>query len=167
MTRLIDRPYDPVRPLVVRRFFVAAGRHFSPGDLFDRRKVLCTPRRVRQLFDAGKLTHTAEGGAVSGPGALPLMGEVVTGSGLTPAQQEIQDETILALASAPPSAEAPSQVSEPVMLPEPEDDLTDLNMKELRAIAEAEDAPTRTSRADQRAAIRDNRAERVARPIAD
>lgn len=141
MARLIDLPYDPARPLVVRRFFVAAGRHFSPGDLFDRRKALVTPRRVRQLFDAGKLVHE----------------DTV----LTPAQQEIQDEAILATAAASTEAETPSPVAEPVMLPEPEDDLTNLNMKELRAIAEAEDAPTRTSRADQRAAIREHRAERA------
>jgi len=157
MARLIDRPYDPNRPLVVRRFFVAGGRHFSPGDTFDRRKVLVTPRRLRQLFDAGKLVHMADGGGVAGPGPAPLMGEVVSGSfmpltPLAPLQQEIQDEDVLAIAGTP--------LPEPVA--EIQDDLTDLNMKDLRAIAEAENAPTRTSRADQRAAIRENRVERAA-----
>jgi hypothetical protein len=37
------------------------------------------------------------------------------------------------------------------------DGLDDLNMVELRAIAAAEDAPTRVSREAQREAIRENR----------
>jgi hypothetical protein len=135
MARLIDRSFQPNAPVVARRFFVAAGRHFNPGDAFDWRRLSIDQRRVRLLFEAGKLMHP-EGEVVPEP-------EVV----LTPAptiEQEVQDEDILAVAV---ETSADSE----------DDGLDDLNMKELREIADAEGAPFRVSREAQRDAIRENR----------
>jgi hypothetical protein len=135
MARLIDRSFQPNEPVVARRFFVAAGRHYTPGDVFDWKRLAVDARRVRLLFEAGKLMHP-EGEVVPEP-------EVV----LTPApaiEQEVQDEDILAVA-----AETPADTED--------DGLDDLNMKELREIADAEGAPFRVSREAQRDAIRENR----------
>lgn len=140
MARLIERAFDPRRPLVARRHLVAAGRHFKIGDPFDWRRMAVDQRRVRQLFDAGKLMHTDEAAPAPEPAPEPAKVETT------------------------PVAEAPAPVS-PASTPgpekdEPEDDLTGLDIKELRNIAYAEGAPTRRSQVAQRAAIRENRSER-------
>lgn len=57
MARIPERKFDPARPVYARKYFIAAGRKFAPGDLFDWRAAMVTPRRALQLFDAGKLTH--------------------------------------------------------------------------------------------------------------
>lgn len=49
--------FDPTQPLVVRRAFNGSGRHFKPGDAFPWDKLAIDRRRVRQLFDAGKVMH--------------------------------------------------------------------------------------------------------------
>jgi hypothetical protein len=146
MTRLIERAFDPARPVQARRFFVAAGRHFNPGDTFDWKRMAVAQRRVRQLFDAGKLMH----------------GEAV----VTPAptiEQEIEDMDILTTAAAPVDPLPPEGEHDEADTPAPPpvDDLDGLNMKELRVIAEAEDAPTRVSREAQREAIREHRRARA------
>jgi hypothetical protein len=58
MALMPERAFDPSRPVVARRFFVAAGRHFNPGDSFDWTRLAVDQRRVRQMFEAGKLEHT-------------------------------------------------------------------------------------------------------------
>lgn len=148
MARLISRDFSPTSPVYVRRFFVAAGRHWNPGDLFNWRQLSVAQRRVKQLYDAGKLMHAAEGGVVEGPGVPLLAGEKPSEQHLqtTPPpsiETEIEDDTILA------------DAAEPV---DPVDDLDDLDMKQLRAIAEREGAPSRVSRVAQREAIREHRA---------
>ena len=60
MARLIQREFDPARPVYARKYFTAAGRKFVPGDLFDWRKLAVSQRRALQMFDAGKLMHKAE-----------------------------------------------------------------------------------------------------------
>ena len=132
MARLIERTFDPNRPVKVRRFFVAAGRHWEPGRLFPWKSMALAQRRVKLLFDAGKLMH--------------------------PDYDDAAPETV---AEAPVVVEAQVEdvvldaVTEPA--PAPQDDLDTLSMTELRAIAEAEGAPTRVSRAAQREAIREHR----------
>lgn len=140
MARLISRPFDPTKPVYARRFFVAAGRHYEPGTPFDWQRLSVSQRRVFLLYEAGKLTHEADSEA---PKAEPITGpkpDVV----LDPSQEPAPD----------------GEMFEAVIAPEPEaptDDLEDLNMKELRAIAEEEGAPYRTSRDAQRQAIREHR----------
>jgi hypothetical protein len=148
MVRLITREFKPNAPVYVRRFFVAAGRHWNPGDLFDWQRLSVAQRRVKQLFDAGKLMHP-EGQPITGPKpdvVLASMSEApIEGADFTAdVQTETENDTILADA-APPL-----------------DELDDLDMKELRAIAAAEDAPSRVSREAQREAIRENRKAKAA-----
>ena len=146
MARLIDRTFNPNESVVVRRHFVAAGRHFKIGDDFDWKRLAVDQRRVKQLYDVGKLMHRTLATAQR-PAPEPKPEPV------TPAptiEQEVQDEDIhnTALDAAPD----PEPVDD-----EPQDGLTDLSMKELRAIAYKEGAPSRVSRKDQREAIRANR----------
>lgn len=148
MARLISRPFDPTKPVYARRFFVAAGRHYEPGTLFDWQRLSVAQRRVFLLYEAGKLTHETSTDAPKAekPKAAPAPAP-------KPVEQEVQDDDILAAVIEP--------ASEPTPEPEPEaaaaDELDSMNMKELRAIAEAEGAPYRTSRAAQREAIREHR----------
>lgn len=134
MARLITREFNPAVPVVVRRFFVAAGRHWNPGAAFDWRRLAVDQRRVKQLFDAGKLMH-ADGALPAAP-AAPV-DEWVQAAPVT-STQEMQDEDIAAA--------------------EVVDDLTNLNLKELREIAAELGAPIRVSRTEQRQSIREARA---------
>lgn len=142
MARLISREFNPTTPVHVRRFFVAAGRHWNPGDLFDWPRLSVAQRRVKQLFDAGKLMHANDGGEIAGPGDTALMGE-------KPSEQTRIAEPASTL---PPTAAATAASAAT-----PQDELDDLNMKELRVIAEREGAPSRVSRESQRDAIRETR----------
>jgi hypothetical protein len=147
MPRLIERTFEPTQPLVARRFFVAAGRHFQPGDTFDWKRLSIAQRRVKQLFDNGKLMHLPAwaDAEVGGVGAVAVL-EPSTAFAETPAptaERDDEDEAVLASATAP------------------QDDLDGLNMKELRAIALIENAPTRLRRDDQREVIREHRRARA------
>ena len=139
MARLISRPFDPTKPVYARRFFVAAGRHYEPGTLFDWQRLAVAQRRVFLLYEAGKLTHEADANAEMPKAETPKPAPVKEPK---PVEQEVQDEGILTAAVEP---EAPT------------DELDDMTMKELRAIAEEEGAPYRTSRELQRQAIREHR----------
>lgn len=148
MARLIENNFDPAKPLVVRRFFVAAGRHFKIGDDFDWRRMSVDQRRVKQLFDIGKLMHPAQATAQrpapapkAAPAAAPV--EPIIEPVIEPA---IEPDTL--------DVSAPEVVAEPAT---PDDGLGRLNMKELRKIAYAEGAASRTSRAEQAEAIREHR----------
>ena len=55
--RLVERTFDPKKPLVARRDFVAAGRTFSPGDAFDWKRMAVAQRRVSQMFEANLVGH--------------------------------------------------------------------------------------------------------------
>lgn len=138
MARLISRPFDPTQPVYARRFFVAAGRHYNPGDHFDWQRLSVAQRRVFLLYEAGKLTHDTHAETVAPtpkPAASPAP---------KPIEQDVQD------------GDLPTTAIEPA--PEdPTDELDDLSMKDLRVIAEAEGAPYRTSRELQRQAIREHR----------
>ena len=145
MARLISRPFDPTKPVYARRFFVAAGRHYEPGTLFDWQRLSVAQRRVFLLYEAGKLTHEAGTEAPKAETPKPAPAP-------KPVEHEVQDEDILAEAVGDTG-----EAMQPVEEPGPVDELDDLNMKELRAIAEEEGAPYRTSRDAQRTAIREHR----------
>lgn len=148
MARLISREFNPTAPVVVRRFFVAAGRHWNPGDLFNWRQISVSQRRVKQLFDAGKLMH-ADGIKSDWKGLQAREAAAAPTPTPEPAIEiEARDQNILATAAAEP-ADTPAQ-----------DDLTDLNMKELRAIADELGVPYKLRSDDQRDAIREARNER-------
>jgi hypothetical protein len=130
-----ERTFNPTRPVIARRFFVAAGRHYNPGDLFEWQRLAVDRRRVRLMFDAGKLEH---------PESEPSI------------ETEMRDEDIhhVAVTAAPADA---IPADEPSSVESPDDGLDGLTMPELREIAAREDAPTRVSRASQVLAIRETR----------
>lgn len=138
-----ERVFDPAQPVYVRRFLVAGGRHLDPGTAFEWRRWAISERRVRQLFDAGKLMHQAARGDAA---VQPVAPQVST-------KPEATDEPRVNVPAPATEQQPPAPVEN--------DGLDDLNMKELRAIAEAEGAPTRLRRDDQRAAIREHRRERA------
>jgi hypothetical protein len=150
MARLIERIFDPRRPLIARRFFVAAGRHYNPGDAFDWRRMAVDQRRVKLLFDAGKLMHPDTDAA---PEAEPLIEVAAVGAVPAPTiAQEVEDEDAHHIAITASATDERATSAEQVS-----DDLDGLNMNQLRTIALAENAPSRVSRAEQREAIRENR----------
>jgi hypothetical protein len=154
MARLVERVFDPSKPLFVRRFFAGAGRHWNPGDEFPWRRLAIDARRVRLLFDSGKLMHAA----TAEPAFAPLIEVGAVGAVLTPAPsiaQETEDEDIhhIAVTAAP----ADEQPAAPEQVTGETDGLDDLKMKDLRAIAAAEGAPVRLRRNEQIDAIRENR----------
>ncbi len=51
----LPRQFDPKKPLEVRVWFRWAGRDYEPGQPFDWRSKGISVRRVRQMFDAGKI----------------------------------------------------------------------------------------------------------------
>ena len=57
MARIPERKFDPSRPVVARKYFIASGRKYAPGEAFDWKAAMVTPRRAQQMFDAGKITH--------------------------------------------------------------------------------------------------------------
>lgn len=60
MARLIFREFDASKPTYARRKFIAGGRHYAPGDLFDWKGAMVTPRRAKQMFEAGWIKHDTE-----------------------------------------------------------------------------------------------------------
>jgi len=60
MRAFAERIFDPAQPMIVRRPLTAAGRHFKPGDEFDWKRMAVDQRRVRLLFEQGKLRHSSE-----------------------------------------------------------------------------------------------------------
>jgi hypothetical protein len=140
MARLITREFNPAVPVIVRRFFVAAGRHWEPGDVFEWQRLSVAQRRVKQLFDAGKLMHEGEAGHA------------------VPREKPKASPAAVSADPAPEAVSAPISEAPVADDAEPEDDLTHLDMKQLREIAERIGAPSRVSRAAQRQAIRETRA---------
>lgn len=68
--RLVERTFDPKKPLVARRDFVAAGRPYKVGDAFDWKRLAVAQRRVLQMFEANIVGHVDE--AVEPPPAPPV-----------------------------------------------------------------------------------------------
>lgn len=118
MPRIVSREFDQARPTYARRAFIANGRRYKSGDLFDWRHIALNVRKAKQLFDSGHLGHRNDD---------------------KPIEVEVEDNEILAAAVGGDELDAID------------------DMKELRVIADAEGAPYKVSKADQRQAIRDNR----------
>lgn len=66
-------PFNPSKPVLVRRPFIGSGRHYSPGEVFDWKRLSVDQRRVRLLFESGKLMHEApmEVRSPTGPASTP------------------------------------------------------------------------------------------------
>jgi N-acetyl-anhydromuramyl-L-alanine amidase AmpD len=136
MARLVQREFDPARPVCARKYFTAAGRKYVPGDAFDWRKLAVSQRRVLQMFDAGKLMHKVEEDKWNATDA------------------DFEDNDIQAYIEAEISK---LDGYEPEVINEEYDlDAID-DMKELRRIADEIGAPYKVSKADQRQAIRDHK----------
>jgi len=52
--------FDPSKPLYVRRVLKANGQKFNKGDRFPWDRMAVSERRVRLMFNSGKLTHGNE-----------------------------------------------------------------------------------------------------------
>jgi len=52
--------FDPSKPLYVRRVLKANGQKFNKGDRFPWDRMAVSERRVRLMFESGKLTHGNE-----------------------------------------------------------------------------------------------------------
>ena len=127
MTRLIERSFDPGRPVIVRKSFTANGRKLGVGNVWNWKQTAVNQRRVKQLFDMGNLLHPKLNDVLAIPLDAPITPPVVVEGSNTPAEA---------------------------------DDLDAIdNMIELRTIADAEGAPTKSSKVLQRQAIRDHRAQ--------
>lgn len=152
MARLVERTFDPTQPLVARRYFVAAGRHFKIGDPFDWKRLSVDQRRTKLLFEAGKLMHPHQETAQN-PAPKPKA-EPAGEPDLTPTEIDDPKPDVVLEQHDEPDTE----ISEVVVEAAVDDGLDDLNMKELRKIAYAEGAASRTSKDAQIEAIREHRA---------
>lgn len=135
MARLVFREFDASKPTYARRKFVANGRRFAPNDLFDWRKMAVSPRRAKQMFDAGWIKHDTENDKKA-PEPVVIEPEVI-----------VEDKL-------PDPGDHWHYVDEPKYDLDAIDD-----MKELRRIADEIGAPYKVSKVDQRQAIREAQAD--------
>lgn len=127
MARLmVAAPFDPTRPVFVRRSFKFNGRHWLVGAEFDWRHSAVAQNAVRKLYEAGRLRHQL----IDDGQPTPMVPVVATTTEQAPNVELDELEGI--------------------------DEMTT-----LRDIAKDEGAPLKTSKADQRQAIRDHRQERA------
>ena len=131
MARIPERKFDPSRPVVARKYFIASGRKYSPGEPFDWRSAMVNPRRAQQMFDAGKLTHKDKEPTPVSPKQVEVT---------------VKDNALETL----------DYYDAPTIIDYYDLDAID-DMKELRRIADEIGAPYKVSKADQRQAIRDHR----------
>ncbi len=144
MARIPERKFDPSKPVYARKAFTANGNKIAGGQQFDWKKLAVAQRRVLQMFEAGYLYH-----ADSKPVNVTVEDKTTVKPTPEPVDVTFKDK-IEELADMGQEWDA-----EPVG-----DDLDAIDdMKELRAIADAEGAPYKVSKKDQRQAIRDNRAD--------
>lgn len=143
MARIPERKFDPSKPVYARKAFTANGNKIAGGQQFDWKKLAVAQRRVLQMFEAGYLYHADS----------------------KPVNVTVEDKTTVKLAPEPVDVTFKDKIEELADMgqewdAEPVGDDLDAidDMKELRAIADAEGAPYKVSKKDQRQAIRDNRA---------
>ena len=144
MARIPERKFDPSKPVYARKAFTANGNKIAGGQQFDWKKLAVAQRRVLQMFEAGYLYHADS----------------------KPVNVTVEDKTTVKLAPEPVDVTFKDKIEELADMgqewdAEPVGDELDAidDMKELRAIADAEGAPYKVSKKDQRQAIRDNRAD--------
>lgn len=86
--------FDPSKPIYVRRPLRAGGRPFGKDDVFPWRQMAVDVRRVRQMFEQGKLYHAREdaAGGAETIGAEPQ--EAVAQEPVTPTVQDSGKMTV-------------------------------------------------------------------------
>ena len=143
MARIPERKFDPSKPVYARKAFTANGNKIAGGQQFDWKKLAVAQRRVLQMFEAGYLYHADS----------------------KPVNVTVEDKTTVKPTPEPVDVTFKDKIEELAEMgqewdAEPIGDELDAidDMKELRAIADAEGAPYKVSKKDQRQAIRDNRA---------
>jgi hypothetical protein len=149
MARIPERKFDPSKPIYARKAFTANGNKIAGGQQFDWKKLAVAQRRVLQMFEAGYLYHADS----------------------KPVNVTVEDKTTVKPTPEPVDVTFKDKIEELAEIEdnplesmdyydEPTDELDAIDdMKELRAIADAEGAPYKVSKKDQRQAIRDNRAD--------
>lgn len=173
MARLIKRDFDPKQPLVARRYFVAAGHHFPIGAPFPWKRLMIDLRRVRLLFEAGKVMHPKEGEKVEPEVVVDEPVDQVLVNALD-AQAAAEDAAVDATdptATVEPEGDADAPASADVEIPTPpveppvtsvndvpdDDLLDDMSMRELRKIGDQLQLPHERSRKAMAEAIREAR----------
>lgn len=143
MARIPERKFDPSKPVYARKAFTANGNKIAGGQQFDWKKLAVAQRRALQMFEAGYLYHADS----------------------KPVNVTVEDKTTVKPTPEPVDVTFKDKIEELAEMgqewdEEPVGDDLDAidDMKELRAIADAEGAPYKVSKKDQRQAIRDNRA---------
>ena len=143
MARIPERKFDPSKPIYARKAFTANGNKIAGGQQFDWKKLAVAQRRVLQMFEAGYLYHADS----------------------KPVNVTVEDKTTVKPTPEPVDVTFKDKIEELADMGQEWDaepvgyDLDAIDdMKELRAIADAEGAPYKVSKKDQRQAIRDNRA---------
>lgn len=133
----LPRQFDPKKPLEVRVWFRWAGRDYEPGQPFDWRSKGISVRRVRQMFDSGKVKEAPFDieDAVDEPVEEPA----------DEAPETVED----------PADEASETVDFDLDFSDGLDEI--YSLKDLKQIAESEGAPTKRSIKEQRDAIREHR----------
>lgn len=86
-------PFSPSGDFVVRRELRFAGRSFRPGEKFPWRRLACSPRRLRQLYDGGYLNTLDSVVAATGDMVVPATGGGGTNESLV-TQEGTPDETV-------------------------------------------------------------------------
>lgn len=144
--------FDSGRECYARREFRSGGRVFPVGSHFPWRQLAVNLRRVKQMYDAGKLSHEPVPG-FENTQPQPYQPEE--------APQEATESISEALSEDPGVHSDTSEGAEENTLPEAPLDLPEvtesMSMSDLRAIAESEGAPKKLSKAEQVAAILENR----------
>jgi hypothetical protein len=145
--RIIERSFDPTKPTVCRKYFVAGGRRFVPGNDFPWKQMSIAQRKAKLLFEAGHICHPQDAHKEPEPAKEQVSVAEPVQVQDAPAMGELEHYT-----DGTPSREW----TEPAQ--EEDDGLDAINsLKKLRAIAKEEGAPFKVSKVDQRQAIRDNR----------
>lgn len=117
--------FDPNRECIVRRSFRANGRLFEKGQPFPWRRMAVSLRRVKQIFEQGKLMHpTHQELEVGNSGAVPI----------SAAQEEAEKPDV-------PEGEEPKLTAKELE--------ENYSMTELREMAKKRGLPTRRSKSEQ------------------
>jgi hypothetical protein len=157
----VQKEFDPTKPVYARRQFVANGRTYKPGDAFDWKRNAIVVRKVRQLYDAGKVFHGDEIGfdRVQRPADTSTHNVLQSPY---PKVYKSRPEAVVNFADSPSETIERMHSSVADGDPDPftvcDEDLDDIDsLKELKEIAEREGAKIGRSKEKQREYIRENR----------
>ena len=94
MSKYERPPFSPSGEFVVRRGLRFAGRSYSPGEIFPWRRLACSPRKLRQLYESRYLQMKEDAfdqEATEPLGSLEEAKEVITEATKSP-DLELTDE---------------------------------------------------------------------------